>query len=99
MGSKQWRWLDADLASVDRSQTPFVIVTGHRPLYTSSLQEDKFGAGLIEHIQPVLLQHRVDVYLSGQSCAVDICLLWNAPKSQLSFLIQAMFMLTSARVS
>ena len=64
-GSKQWRWIDADLAAVDRSQTPFVIVAGHRPLYTSTLHEDKFGAGLIEHVQPLLLRHRVDVYLSG----------------------------------
>jgi hypothetical protein len=43
VGSKQWLWLDAQLSAVDRSQTPFVIVSGHRPFYTSSLQEDKYG--------------------------------------------------------
>jgi hypothetical protein len=41
VGSKQWLWLDAQLSAVDRSQTPFVIVSGHRPFYTSSLQQDK----------------------------------------------------------
>jgi hypothetical protein len=64
-GSKQWLWMDADLSAVDRAVTPFVIVSGHRPFYTSTLQEDKFGAALIEHVQPLLLKHRVDVYLSG----------------------------------
>lgn len=33
IGSKQWRWFDTLLSSVDRSETPFVIVSGHRPLY------------------------------------------------------------------
>ena len=64
-GGKQWLWIDADLSAVDRAVTPFVIVSGHRPFYTSSLQEDKFGSALIEHVQPLLLKHRVDVYLSG----------------------------------
>ena len=35
VGSKQWRWLDTLLSSVDRSETPFVIVSGHRPLYVT----------------------------------------------------------------
>ena len=56
----------AQLSAVDRSQTPFVIVSGHRPLYTSSLHSDEFGAGLIQHVQPLLLKHRVDVYLAGK---------------------------------
>ena len=29
-GSVQYQWLEADLASVDRSVTPFVVLTGHR---------------------------------------------------------------------
>lgn len=31
-GSRQHLWLDADLAAVDRSITPWVIVTAHRPM-------------------------------------------------------------------
>lgn len=99
VGSKQWRWLNADLAAVDRGITPFVIVAGHRPLYTSSLQEDKFGAGLIEHVQPVLLQHRVDVYLSGKSRAADYNQQSSSSILQLIFCFQVMFMRTSAHVS
>jgi hypothetical protein len=31
----QWTWLLADLAAVDRSVTPWVIMMGHRPMYCS----------------------------------------------------------------
>lgn len=79
VGSKQWRWLDTLLSSVDRSETPFVIVSGHRPLYTSSLKEDKFGDGLIQHVQPLLVKHRVDVYLSGHVHAYERTCVLNGP--------------------
>jgi len=32
-GSEQLAWLQADLEAVDRSRTPWVVVTGHRPMY------------------------------------------------------------------
>ncbi len=32
----QMKWLENDLASVDRNKTPWVIVTGHRPTYCSA---------------------------------------------------------------
>jgi hypothetical protein len=66
-GSVQWKWLQSDLSSINRSETPFVIVSGHRPMYTSSLKENDFGEALIEHLQPLLLQNKVDVYLSGHT--------------------------------
>ena len=79
VGSKQWRWLDGDLSSVDRTKTPFVIVAGHRPMYTSSLHENKFGDGLIEHVQPLLLRHRVDVYLAGHVHAYERTCVLSGP--------------------
>eukprot|EP00127_Corallochytrium_limacisporum_P000185 Clim_evm2s7 gene=Clim_evmTU2s7 len=30
---EQWEWLDADLAAVNRTDTPWVIVMSHRPMY------------------------------------------------------------------
>merc|ERR1719313_2692820 len=33
-GSEQLVWLESDLKSVNRSHTPWVVVTGHRPMYT-----------------------------------------------------------------
>jgi hypothetical protein len=31
-GSAQWRWLLSDLKAVNRSLTPWVVVSGHRPM-------------------------------------------------------------------
>ena len=33
--SEQYKWLEEDLKKVDRTKTPYVVVTGHRPMYTS----------------------------------------------------------------
>ncbi|KAF2764997.1 Metallo-dependent phosphatase [Teratosphaeria nubilosa] len=41
---EQWQWLQKDLASVDRSKTPWVIAMSHRPMYssqTSSYQRNR----------------------------------------------------------
>ena len=34
-GSPQYQWIESDLKSVDRTKTPWVIVAGHRPMYTT----------------------------------------------------------------
>ena len=36
---EQWEWLKADLASVDRTKTPWLFVVGHHPMYCSSKGE------------------------------------------------------------
>ena len=36
-GSVQYLWLEKDLASVDRSRTPWLVVSGHRPMYNSEM--------------------------------------------------------------
>ncbi|HJM19061.1 MAG TPA: metallophosphoesterase family protein [Candidatus Thalassarchaeaceae archaeon] len=35
-GSAQYSWLEQDLTSVNRDVTPFVIVYGHKPMYSSN---------------------------------------------------------------
>ena len=35
-GSKQYEWIEADLASVNRSRTPWIVFGGHRPMYIDS---------------------------------------------------------------
>jgi len=40
-GSEQWTFIQNDLQRVDRTVTPWVILTGHRPMYTSDS-----GAGI-----------------------------------------------------
>ena len=36
-GSNQHAWLEANLAAVNRTKTPWVVVTSHRPIYTTEL--------------------------------------------------------------
>jgi hypothetical protein len=38
--SEQYAFLAADLASVDRRRTPWVIFNGHRPMYIDSTNDD-----------------------------------------------------------
>ncbi|KAH6766104.1 hypothetical protein C2S52_017087 [Perilla frutescens var. hirtella] len=34
--SEQYEWMSKDMAAVNRTRTPWLIFTGHRPMYTSS---------------------------------------------------------------
>jgi len=34
-GSRQYKWLENDLKNVDREKTPWVVLGGHRPMYSS----------------------------------------------------------------
>jgi hypothetical protein len=72
----QHRWLTADLASVNRTLTPWLLVAGHRPLYFSLCKKDgscEYGANK-EHVSGdllrtfldlVLLEYKVTAYLCG----------------------------------
>lgn len=67
-GSVQYKWLDHDLRTVDRSKTPFVVFSGHRPLYTTETADRPANGtwyvnalrGLVE---PLLSKYRVDLAL------------------------------------
>lgn len=60
---EQYRWLAKDLASVDRSKTPWVFVMNHRPMYSSDpsayMQDER------DAFEDLLLQYGVDAYLTG----------------------------------
>lgn len=58
---QQLDWLKADLASVDRSVTPWVIVGGHRPWYSASdsCKECKSA------FEDLLYQYNVDLAIFG----------------------------------
>jgi hypothetical protein len=59
----QYQWLEKDLASIDRTKTPWVIAMTHRPMYSS--QVSSYQANVRDAFQGLLLQYGVDVYLSG----------------------------------
>ena len=60
---QQLQWLEKDLASVDRSKTPWVIAMSHRPMYSSGVAS--YQTDVRNAFEPLLLQYDIDVYLSG----------------------------------
>lgn len=64
----QTDWLAADLASVDRSKTPWIIVAGHRPWYLS--KENVTGTicwSCKNVFEPLLIKYKVDLVLTGHA--------------------------------
>ncbi|XP_024957313.2 probable inactive purple acid phosphatase 1 [Citrus sinensis] len=61
--SEQYEWMKKDMASVDRSKTPWLIFSGHRPMYSSlsSSVDNKF----VDAVEPLLLDNKVDLALFG----------------------------------
>lgn len=69
-GTRQHLWLEADLAAVNRSRTPWLVLVGHRPVY---IDADEYGdqgkqttaLQLQMALEHLLGKHGVDVALSG----------------------------------
>lgn len=63
----QHLWAEAALAAVDRSVTPWVVFTQHRPLLSSDASEPQLpGSGdFILAWEPLLLKYKVDVVVVG----------------------------------
>jgi hypothetical protein len=69
--SAQHRWIEQDLRSVDRTKTPWIVFSGHRPMYIDStggqeISGDQPVAKLLrEHIEGLLHKYQVDLALWG----------------------------------
>jgi len=65
----QWIWLKNDLESVDREETPFVVVFGHRPLYCTveSSRCTKQAEDWRSRFEPLFIQYQVDLYVAGHN--------------------------------
>ncbi|KAH7570584.1 hypothetical protein JRO89_XS05G0140200 [Xanthoceras sorbifolium] len=61
--SEQYEWMKNDMASVDRSKTPWLIFTGHRPMYSSS--KSSVHKKFVKAVEPLLLDNKVDLVLFG----------------------------------
>ncbi|OJJ99134.1 hypothetical protein ASPACDRAFT_43795 [Aspergillus aculeatus ATCC 16872] len=59
----QYKWLQQDLAKVDRSKTPWVFVMSHRPMYSSAYSS--YQLNVREAFEGLLLKYGVDAYFSG----------------------------------
>jgi len=66
-GAKQYDWLENDLASVDRTKTPWVIVTAHRPAYNSEeyLSDYYVATNMSAILDRVLVKNKVNMFLAG----------------------------------
>lgn len=66
-GSSQYDFIKHDLESVDRKKTPFVVVQGHRPMYTTSNEnrDAPFRDRLQEHLEPLFVKNKVTLALWG----------------------------------
>ncbi|KAG1368616.1 Purple acid phosphatase [Cocos nucifera] len=66
-GSDQYNFIKADLESVDRNKTPFIVVQGHRPMYTTSneVRDAPMRERMLEHLEPLLVQNNVNLALWG----------------------------------
>ncbi|KAJ1434429.1 Metallo-dependent phosphatase-like protein [Ochromonadaceae sp. CCMP2298] len=77
-GSPQMKWLQADLAGVDRSKTPWVVVVFHQPYMNSNTAHNMAVEGhpMQKAIEDTLYEYKVDLVFSGhvhayeRSCAV-----------------------------
>lgn len=66
-GSKQYQWLEYNLARVDRCKTPWLVVGMHRPLYVVYPHHSNrlVGEHLRGQVEGLLSRYEVDLVLSG----------------------------------
>jgi acid phosphatase type 7 len=68
LDSPQYRWLEEDLKSVDRGKTPYVVVTGHRPMYTSEMSYEAdyiVSLAMQDELEDLFYKYEVDLALWG----------------------------------
>lgn len=69
--SDQYKWLANDLAKIDRSITPWVVVLLHAPWYNSNLAHQGEGESMRVAMEEMLYNSRVDVVFAGHVHAYE----------------------------
>jgi hypothetical protein len=67
----QYVWLKNELASVDRKQTPWLIVVFHSPWYNSNLYHYLEGETMRVQFESWLVKAKVDIVFSGHVHAYE----------------------------
>eukprot|EP00775_Hariotina_reticulata_P003562 gene3562-3830_t len=90
-GSQQYNWIRQDLRSVNRTITPWVVISMHRPIYGDAPDKgDQDVARLLQQeLEPLLVAQQVDLVLTGhlhsyqRSCPVmkGTCVGYNDDKT------------------
>eukprot|EP01126_Amoeba_proteus_P035828 TRINITY_DN3623_c0_g1_i3.p1 TRINITY_DN3623_c0_g1~~TRINITY_DN3623_c0_g1_i3.p1 ORF type:complete len:512 (+),score=66.55 TRINITY_DN3623_c0_g1_i3:291-1826(+) len=66
--SEQWKWMVRDMKTVNRSITPWLVVAGHRPLYssgTSDVGDYHISEHLRQELEIMMLRFQVDLVFTG----------------------------------
>lgn len=72
----QYEWLENDLKNVNRTQTPWLILIGHRAMYCDKMGDDECDLesltirnGLKGNygLEPLMLKYGVDMYFAGHT--------------------------------
>ncbi|XAR69731.1 Acid phosphatase [Bertholletia excelsa] len=69
--SDQYKWLEADLARVDRRRTPWLIVLVHAPWYNTNYAHKGEGEGMRKAMEKLLYKAQVDVVFAGHVHAYE----------------------------
>ncbi len=73
----QYAWLDQDLAGVDRSKTPWVIVYGHRSIYCSCDSDCDDAATDVRDgpygLEAIFNKYKVDIWINGEWNVFVLC--------------------------
>lgn len=64
--SKQYKWLKKDLAKVDRSRTPWLIVGMHAPWYNSNVAHQGEVESMRSSMETLLFENGVDAVFAGK---------------------------------
>eukprot|EP01121_Diplochlamys_sp_Union-15-3_P009999 TRINITY_DN275_c0_g1_i2.p1 TRINITY_DN275_c0_g1~~TRINITY_DN275_c0_g1_i2.p1 ORF type:complete len:239 (+),score=40.29 TRINITY_DN275_c0_g1_i2:681-1397(+) len=67
----QYEWLEQDLKAVDRSVTPWIILSWHSPWYTSNTKHTDDGEDMRASFEDLLYQYKVDLILEGHVHAYE----------------------------
>ncbi|PWA91549.1 purple acid phosphatase [Artemisia annua] len=69
--SDQYNWLKADLSSVDREKTPWLLALFHVPWYNSNNAHQGEGDKMMEAMEPLLYAAGVDIVFAGHVHAYE----------------------------
>jgi len=67
----QYTWLQNDLASVNRTETPWIIAFWHTPWYCSNKHHYEDGKAMRESYEDLFNKHNVDLVLNGHVHAYE----------------------------
>ena len=69
--SQQYKWLEADLAKLDRSRTPWLIVGMHAPWYNSNVAHQGEMENMRSTMEDLLFEYGVDMVFAGHVHAYE----------------------------